>query len=242
MSTVAVPIIVTVPVSILSSLGGGKCIFEFVDQSSNHCTGCNAIITCQENSTCVIRCTGSSRYADNQCSWSRITCPTENGDCTIKCSGRSSCQSSTIMSGPRGDSLTCSGEYSCNGATITCLTDGNCLNCTGQYSCNSATITLSSTSVANLNCTGRHSCQSSTITCSASNNCTINCDGQYTCQNARVTCPTGDYSCNILCTDPLSCSNLSIINTHNVYLQCCGGLSCAGTSVTTASTECPYIN
>ena len=200
--------------------GGGKCMFEFNGQSNGYWIGQYAVITCQENSTCDIHCTGSSTNAQSQCSNSQITCPTENGDCSIKCNGYYSCRSSTIMSGPRGNSLTCSGEYSCN----------------------SATITLPSTSVANLNCTGRHSCQSTRITCPANNNCTINCDGQYSCQNARVTCPTGDYSCNILCTDPLSCSNLSITNTHNVYLQCCGGLSCAGTSVTPASTECPYIN
>ena len=94
-----------------------------------------------------------------------------------------------------------------------------------QYACR---ITCPTNSECTINCTEAYSCQSATFTCPTNSNCTINCDGPSSCRSANVTCPTGDYSCNILCTDFLSCSDLSITNTHNVNIKCCGDLSCVG--------------
>ena len=168
----------------------GNCIFNFNGGIS---LGDYIAVTCEENSTCAIRCTSTDRRYT--CWGSHITCPRYSGDCTVECSGPSACERSTIGCGP------------------------------GRVSCS-----------------GQDSCKDTHFICPANNNCTINCDGQYSCQNARVTCPTGDYSCNILCTDPLSCPNLSITNTHNVNLLCCRGeTACAGTSVVATSTDCPYI-
>ncbi len=178
---------------------GSNCVFNFDGGNSGLYIGSSTDITCEENSTCSIRCTGRSTRAYQQCTYSDIICPTNNGECNIECSGYRSCYSSRITCGPGPNSA--------------------------------------------VNCTGLSSCQSSRITCPANRNCTINCDGQYSCNIARVTCPTGDYSCNIHCTDPLSCQGLSITNTHNVNLLCCGGpTACAGTSVVPTSTDCPYIN
>ena len=197
---------------------GGNCTFHFEGLSANRDRiGYNTVITCQENSICSIVCTGRSNSNDDQCSSLHVICPRESGRCFVECSGYEACR------------------Y----VNIACGIERDCLSCSGSYSCNRATITLSNVSMSSLNCTGRSSCQSARIVCSGNNNCTINCDGQYSCNNARVTCPTGDYSCNILCIDPLSCSNLSITNTHNVNLQCCGSQTrCAGTRVVPTSTEC----
>ena len=231
-------------------------------RSSSNIDQCdNSHITCpRESGRCTVECSGY--YA---CWEANIACGRDR-DC-LSCSGESSCYGATIsLSTTDMIMLNCSGQHSCRYSRITCPANNNCaincysqyscyeakmtcpanstctINCQGQYSCSgTAEVTCPTESDCTINCDGQYSCQNARLTCPANNNCTINCDGQYSCNNARVTCPTGDYSCNILCTDPLSCSNLSITNTHNVYLQCCGGLSCAGTSVTPASTECPYI-
>ena len=146
--------------------------------------------------------------------------------CSIRCTGLSN-----------------NARYQCYDADIICPTsNGECtVECSGYLSCPYSRITCGPNNA--VNCTGLSSCQQANFYCPASNNCTINCDGQYSCNNARVTCPTGDYSCNIRCTDPLSCQGLSITNTHNVNLLCCGGpTACAGMSVVPTSINCPYIN
>ena len=196
---------------------GSTCVFNFY---GGYRIGYDTNITCEENSTCSIRCTELSIYSgSHQCDSANIICPTSNGDCTVECSGYNSCRSSRITCGPSSDCLSCSGKWSCDGSTITLRAGLN---------------------EPIMNCTGLSSCRYSTITCSAKNNCNINCDGQYSCISARVICPTGDYSCNIRCTDPLSCQGLSITNTHSVNLLCCGGpTACAGTRVVPTSTDCP---
>ena len=200
---------------------GGYCIFNFGVQSrQSDFVGASSTITCEDHSICEIYCTSRFITSDNQCYNSRITCPRESGRCIIRCGAYRACHLSTII----------------------CGRDRDCLSCSGELSCSSARISLPDIEFSTLNCTGQSSCQATTITCPTKNACTINCDGQSSCERTRVICPTGDYSCNILCTDPLSCSNLRITNTHNVYLQCCGQLSCLGTSVTASSTDCPYIN
>ena len=193
---------------------GSNCIFNFDGGYYGDYIGNFADIICEENSTCNIRCTGLSNSAHSQCRYIDIICPSI-GDCTVECSGYRSCQRSRFTSGPKS----------------------NCLTCNGEGSCQEMTIALQGT----MNCTGRYSCRYAAVTCPANKNCTIICDGQYSCNEARVTCPTGDYSCNIRCTDPLSCQGLSITNTHNVNLLCCGGLTaCAGTSVVPTSIDCPH--
>ena len=239
--------------------------FIFHGQDNGYYRGQDSIILCQENSACNIICTGIGS-ARSSCNRISITCPTTNGSCVVECSGYQSCQYSNIMCGANSDCLSCTGYQACNSATITlsstelatqhctgqsscqsaritCPGDRDCaISCNATDACQSASFTCPQNNECTINCTTAGTCQSATFTCSPYQDCTINCDGLYSCQNARVTCPTGDYSCNILCTDPLSCSNMSITNTHNVYLQCCGGLSCAGSTVIPSSTECPYIH
>ncbi len=178
---------------------GSTCVFNFDGGYTGDYIGRNTDITCEENSTCSIRCTGLNDFAQYQCQYADIICPTSNGDCIVECSNHDSCYFSRITSGPEPNNA--------------------------------------------VNCSGLSSCRGIKFYCQANSNCTINCDGQYSCMDARVTCPTGDYSCNIRCTDPLSCQGLSITNTHNVNLLCCGGpTACAGTSVVPTSIDCPYIN
>ena len=215
---------------------GGDCTVN-CSNSRNSCH--DLTVECPPHRQCTVDC-----LSYLACWQSRLNCP-ERGNCIFNFVDKGyqagygsviSCQNNSICT------IYCDGpaHYACRSSLIQCPRDtGGCIiQCSGYLSCERSTITL----LAKLSCTGQSSCQHSTINCPANNTCTINCDGQYSCNNARVTCPTGDYSCNILCTDPLSCSNLSITNTHNVYLQCCGGLSCAGIGVTPASTECPNIN
>ena len=187
--------------------------------SSLYSIGSNAEITCLENSTCSIVCAGNGTTTNYElCGYLRINCREENARCTVECSGYRACRYANII----------------------CGRDRNCLSCSGKGSCYGAIMTYPDVSMPVLQCTGSDSCWFANITCPPQNNCTINCNGHSSCNYARVTCPTGDYSCNILCTDPLSCSKLSITNTHNVYLQCCGSATrCAGISgPMTASTEC----
>ena len=169
------------------------------------------------------RCAGTSVVATSTVCRDRdeITCPT-GSNCTINCNN----------------------YYSCYYTEIACTAENNCtVNCDGTDSCDYAKVTCPTNHYCNINCRGIFSCHFSEIICPTNNNCTVNCESGFgksiSCYDARVICPTGDYSCNILCTDPLSCSNLSIVNTHNVYLQCCGSETrCAGPSVNASSIEC----
>ena len=189
------------------------------NNSSLYSTGSYAEITCLENSACSIVCAGIGTTANyGLCGYLTVNCSKDNAKCTVECSGYRACGYGNII----------------------CGSDADCLSCSGEGSCYGTAIMFPDVSMPVLPCTGSDSCWFTNITCPPSNNCTINCNGKSSCQNARVTCPTGDYSCNILCTDPLSCSNLSITNTRNVYLQCCGSATrCARTSASVAtSTEC----
>ena len=220
----------------------GNCTLRCRDYLS--CQYSTVVCPSVENGQCYVHC--DDGYG--ACQYSDFTCPS-GGNCVFQFGGRYSrqawigagiditCQENSICTIICAGNDSNSNGYQCVNSRITCPREnGKCtLECSGYRACQTSGLTVAAT-----NCTGRHSCRYATITCPANNNCTINCDGQSSCGNTRVICPTGDYSCNILCTDPLSCSNLSITNTHNVYLQCCGGLSCAGTSVTPALTECPY--
>ncbi len=204
---------------------GAFCDINCISHRFGACS--NTEFVCEQGSTCVFNFNGgySGIYIGSS---TDITCE-ENSICSIRCTGLSSI----------------SANRQCIYADIICpANNGECnVECSGYLSCYSSRIRCGPGPKSAMNCIGLSSCQSSAITCPANNDCTINCDGQYSCNNARVTCPTGDYSCNIRCTDPLSCQGLSIINTHNVNLLCCGGpTACAGASVVPTSIDCPYIN
>ena len=197
---------------------GGTCLFHFEgNELSVEQVGAYATILCKENSVCKIICAGKSRNIDNQCFRLSITCPQEGGKCTVECTG---------------------GSHTCQYANIICGRGNDCLNCSGKFSCLRATITFLNGSKSILNCTGPSSCQYANIICPVNSNCTVNCNDSNSCNYARVTCPTGDYSCNVLCTAFRSCSNLTITNTHNVNLQCCGGQSCTRMGISPTSTDC----
>ena len=97
----------------------GNCLFNFNGGYIRNFVGARSAITCQKNSTCDIRCAGSSNNAQSSCYYARIVCPTDSstsGDCAInvQCSGHTSCFFSTIVGGPGRHSLNCTGEHSCS--------------------------------------------------------------------------------------------------------------------------------
>ena len=236
--------------------GGSSCSQARVtcppDSNCNiHCDGqysCwNARVTCPTgNYSCNILCTDPQ-----SCSNLMIT---STHNVYLQCCGSETrCAGTTVVPTSTEcrdrDEITCSTESnciincndwgSCYYTEIVCNTESNCtVNCDGDYSCYYAKVTCPSGHDCNINCAGYSSCDVSEIICPTNSNCTINCVW-ISCAYARVICPTGDYSCNILCTRYGSCSNLSITNTHNVYLQCCGSETrCAGPSVNASSIEC----
>ena len=128
----------------------GICSFNFDGGNRGLGVGRDIEITCEENSTCAIRCTSSPDHYSSLCYTSHITCPRYSGNCTVECSSRSACGLSTIECGPGRD----------------------CLSCSGPDSCRWSTLRLYSINTANLNCSGLGSCQYSNIGCQ-SNDCIV---------------------------------------------------------------------
>ena len=218
---------------------GGDCEVLY-DGSSSGGVAYGATTTCEENSKCNIICTGSDPNRPDVCRTSTFDCSSDSAQCNIECDSYFTCREATITCGTNGNCVTCSGYQSCYQSSITLTGETASLNCSGpNHACSSSTITCTDNNDCTVHCTNSYSCSQSTrINCPENGDCTIDCSGENSCDSARITCPTGDYSCDVLCTDPLSCASLSIMNTHNLYLQCCGGTACSGVGITPNSNAC----
>ena len=223
---------------ILTCPAGGDCVLQFEGVTRSG-VAYNSRITCEDNSNCHIMCTGSDPDRVDVCRLATFDCSSDSAQCSIECDSYFTCHQST-MTCSTSNCITCSGYQSCYQSSITLTGEIANLNCSGpNYACSSSRITCVDNDDCTIHCTNSYSCSENTrMNCPENGDCTIDCSGENSCDRARITCPVGDYTCNILCTDPFSCASLSITNTHNLYLQCCGGTACSGVGITPNSNEC----
>ena len=253
---------------LLDCYGEESCQNSVVDCSSEHCalecdgTGdsnaCNSITYECAGEDCSLNCPGHGTCRNSNikavssnsfywhcwkgCSGSTLTCTSKT--CHVNCENYFGCNSITFLyDAAESFTLVCNDfghGFTCGSLNILPVPGSSpgslTVGCYGNYVCRGNTeITCPSGDSCVVNCQGPGSCDGLIVTCPAEGDCTIECGS---CHSAQITCPVGDHRCNILCVDPNSCGSLSITNTHNLHLQCCGGTACSGVGIAPDSTEC----